>query len=452
MLDQNKENAIVLNQGQQTIADAFIQFLFSSDRKLKISGPGGVGKTALMGYLIDRIMPEYYRLCQMMGIEPEYDSPVVMTATTNKAAEVLGLATGRPAQTIHSFLNLKVQDDYTTGRSKITKKFSWVVHTRKIVFIDEAYMIDSELLAVLLEGTHKCKIIFIGDHCQLAPVMETVSPIHLADLPFFELTENVRNAGQPALMEVCRQLRNTVETGEFHPIALAPGVIDWADDPTMAQEIVNHFEKQTHEARILAFTNRRVTEYNDHIRGLRQLPTEYGLGELLVNVNSIELGKKLLSIEEEVEIIGQSAKTEQLSLGEFEGTPIELTVRRSTLRSGLGTVYNMVPLPVDRDHFGALLKWYAERKQWDRYFYLKKTVPDLRPRDAATVHKAQGSTYDVVFIDLADISTCHQPKTVARLLYVAFSRARNRVILYGDLSKKYGGLTLAGKEACLEPN
>lgn len=427
--------APVLNQGQQAAADGFFAFLFSTEKEIIISGPGGVGKTFLMGQLIDTIMPRYFETCKLMGIEPEYDS-VVMTATTNKAAEVLGIASKRPTETIHSFLSLKVKDDFTTGKSLLIKTNTWIVHERKIVFVDEAYMIDSQLLTLLREGTHKCKVVFVGDHCQLAPVMETISPIHKAGLPFFALTENVRNAGQPALMAACQQLRNSVETGDFQPIQIVPGVIDLADDAMMEQLIASTFHTQTREARILAYTNRRVVAYNEHIREIRNLPKEYGVGELLVNNQAIRLGGTILSVEEEVEIIDQKSGTKRIAIAPDVG----LEIRYSTLRSRLGKAYLMVPLPVDREHFASLVQYYSKRKDWDKYFKLKNTYPDLRPRDAATVHKAQGSTHDVVFIDVGDISCCHQPQTAARLLYVAFTRARNRIVLYGDLAHKYGGL------------
>lgn len=426
---------IVLNQGQQEASDGFFGFLFGSEKEIIISGPGGVGKTFLMGWLIDNVMPEYLKTCQMMGIQPEYDS-VIMTATTNKAAEVLSLSTNRPTQTIHSLLSLTVKDDYKTGKSYLTKTQGWKVHERLIIFVDEAYMTDTPLLTLLREGTHNCKIVFVGDHCQLAPVMEPISPIHKAGLSFFQLTENVRNAGQPALMEVCQQLRNSVETGIFNPIQVVPGVIDHVDDADMEQLIAEAFHTQTREARILAYTNKRVVQYNEHIRDLRGLGTEYGMGELLVNNTAIRMSSKMLSVEEEVEIIDQSEKTEQLVINEQSS----IEIRSTTLRSRLGEVYHNVPLPVNREHCDDTIRYFKTMKDWTSYYFIKNRIPDLRPRDAATVHKAQGSTHDVVFLDVGDISCCHQPATAARLLYVAFTRARSRVILYGDLSKRYGGL------------
>lgn len=54
-----QDKSLSLNEGQQAAADGFFQFLFDKGSELIISGPGGVGKTFLMGHLIDEIMPRY---------------------------------------------------------------------------------------------------------------------------------------------------------------------------------------------------------------------------------------------------------------------------------------------------------------------------------------------------------------------------------------------------------
>ncbi|MFP3556395.1 AAA family ATPase [Paraburkholderia sp. SIMBA_049] len=424
-----------LNQGQQKAAEGFFEFLFGPDKELNISGPGGVGKTHLMGHLIDKVMPQYLQTCKMMGIPAEY-TEVQMTATTNKAAEVLAEATGRPCETIFSFMNLVVRENYTTGKTTIEKGQGWKVHQNKIVFVDEAGMLDTPLRMHILDGTAKCKIVYVGDHCQLGPVMEAVSPIYVDELPFFELTEPMRT-NNPHLQAINQQLRNTVETGEFLPIRIVPGVIDHLTDEQMEYEITQAFTEQTHEKRILAYTNKRVVQYNDHIRALRQLPDAFQIGEQLVNNSAIRLGSAMMRVEEELEIIDQSATTEMVEIA----PDVELEIRRTTFSNRYSGYYRDVKVPADREHFNALLKHYKQQKNWNRFYHLKGQYPDLRQRDAATVHKAQGSTYDTVFIDLGDLSSCHNPNMAARLLYVAFSRARQRVVLYGDLAAKYGGLT-----------
>ena len=426
---------IVLNQGQKEASQAFYKFLFNDDKEFIISGPGGTGKTLLMGHLIDTILPEYHQTCKIMGITPEYDS-VEMTATTNKAAEALSLATKRPTSTIHSFLNLKVQDDYETGVQRLSRTGNWVVHQRKIIFIDECSMIDGSLLSAIHEGTHCCKIVYVGDHCQLAPVKETLSPIYTLGLPVYELTEPMRNAGQPALMALCNQLRRTVETMDFQPIKIVLGVIDWLEGPTMEAKLNSVFQTQAHHSRLLAYTNKQVVAVNDYIRDARSLGEEYTTGEALISNSAMRMKTRMLSVEEGVTIINQAANTEMVPIS----TDAYLEVRRTDLLSNLGDRFNDVLLPVDRKHFSDLIRYYQQRKNWERYFYLKNTFPDLRQRDAATVHKAQGSTYDSVFIDLTNISTCNIPNQVSRMLYVAASRPRQNIVLYGNLADKYGGL------------
>lgn len=425
---------ISLNTGQEEAAEAFFRFLFSEEKEFIISGPGGTGKTHLMSALIDQIMPRYFDSCKLLGIKPEYET-VEMTATTNKAAEVLAKATKRPTSTIHSFLNLKVTEDYGTGQTKLAKTTAWKVHEKLILFIDECSMIDTPLRNVILEGTHNCKIVYVGDHCQLAPIAEPISPIYRLNVPFCVLTEQMRTT-VPELQAINDQLRETVETGVFKPIQVQPGVIDWLDDAQMEALIDSEFLSQEHSNRILAYTNNRVNQYNDHIREVRQLPPAYTEGERLISGSAIRIGKSMLSVEQEVLIHDQANTTTKV----FLDKDAELEVRETTLKTSIGSLIHGVRVPEDRDHFLALIKYFQRKKDWPSYFKLKNEFPDLRPADASTVHKAQGSTYDTSFIDLGNISTCHNADQAARMLYVAFSRARKRVVLYGDLAPKYGGL------------
>ncbi|MDR5839301.1 AAA family ATPase [Caballeronia sp. LZ034LL] len=428
--------SIALNQGQKAVAESFMQFLFGKEKELCISGPGGVGKTFLMAHLIDEVMPQYQKMCDMMAVKAEYVE-VVMTATTNKAAEVLAEATKRPTQTIHSFLGLVLKEDWSTGKMKLSQGKGWHIHHNKIIFIDEASMIDTPLRREILEGTHHCKIIYVGDASQLAPIMEPLSPVY-ADtrLPFFELLEPMRTS-IPELQAVNAQIRKTVKTGVFNPIQAHPGIIDWLDGPQMEAEVNRTFAGQTHEARILAYTNPRVLQYNSHIRDLRGLGADFTVGEFLVNNSAVIMSSNMMHVEEEVEIKSIESSHEMIDLDGHA----QLEVVRMDLQNRYNEVYRDVPVPVDRDHYDRLLKYFKQQKLWRTFYQLKNGFPDLRQRDAATVHKAQGSTYETVFIDLEDLSTCRNPETAARLLYVAFSRARRRVVCYGELAEKFGGMT-----------
>ena len=428
------------NVKQQFAADKFFEFLLDPTAKeFTISGSAGVGKTFLMGYIIDKIMPRYSEMCKLLGIKEEYTT-VMMTATTNKAADVLSQSTKRPTQTIHSFLNLKVTENFTTGKKNLEKTRNWCVHENMIIFTDECSMIDNDLDRVFQEGTHNCKIVYVGDKDQLAPVGLDTSPIYKRNIPIYELTEQMRNSGQPALMDVCQQLRETVQTGVFKPIQIVPGVIDHLNTDEMRTEVTNHFSQQTMDSRILCYTNRTVMEYNNGIRKLRQLPDEYQEGELLVNNSSIRIKSRMISVEEDVEIIKLGPIEKHQIPSRKTPEPVMLDVQLVDIHTALNGTFHGVPIPTDRAHYDELKRYFQKNKMWEERGYMTNTFPDLRPRDAATVHKSQGSTYQDVFIDLDDISTCNFKDQAARMLYVAFSRAKNRVFLYGNLADKYGGL------------
>lgn len=425
-----------LNDGQQQVASAFFEFLFTDQKEMVISGPPGTGKTFLMSYLIDEILPRYHQTSTMMGIKPEYVD-VVMTATTNQAAEVLSVATQRPTQTIHSLIGLKVKDDYSTGKSYLTKSNAWSITYNTIIFIDEFSGVDRRLLAFVREAVIDCKIVWVGDKDQLLGVGETQSAIEAENLPTYHLTEPMRNASQPALVDLCEQLRTTVQTNEFKPIQIVPGVIDHVS-PEEMQAIINEtFVNQTYDARILAYTNQRVNDYNAYIRELRNLGTQFAEGEYLINNSTWRRNSSVLSVQDEIQILRVYPDPETVIISpEIQFSVYFVDVQRRSTQE----VITRIPIPLDRQYVTEVAKYFARQKAWSDYFNIKNTYPDFRPRDASTTHKAQGSTYDVALIDLGDFSQCRQSNVAARLLNVGCSRARHRVILYGELADKYGGL------------
>lgn len=432
-----KSTKLPLNQGQEAVAKEFFDFLLDPNAtEFNISGPGGVGKTFLMSHLIDDTMPAYMDTCSIMGMKPLYDE-VVMTATTNKAAEVLARATGRPTSTYHSYQGLIVKNNYQDGSTTVQPSKSFSVKRNKIIFIDEASMVDRQLLKYAREGTHQSKLVFVGDASQLLPVKENKSPVYAGNIPTHYLTQQMRT-DMPELKALHQQLRDTVEgkTG-FLPIKCIPGIIDWVQGEEMEKLVLEHFCNPT-DSRIVGYTNQQVINYNNYIREANGYKGEYSVGEELVSNSAVAVSKEdRLSIEQEVKLIDQDSSTRMIQV---TGN-IELEVRDSTLDLGYAGIVSEVPVPTDPDYFNQLVKWLGKEKNWEPYFRMKETIPDLRATHACTVHKSQGSSYDTIFIDANDLSSCRQPDMVARLLYVAVSRARKRVVFYGELAQKYGGLT-----------
>lgn len=428
-----------LNQGQEDASDAFLAFLMSPDPFFVISGPAGTGKTFLMNHLSNAGLQLYYNSCNLLGLKASFHE-VHFTATTNKAAEVLERSIGKPVSTIHSFLGLKVRENYKTGKTEISKTSAWKERRNMVVFIDECSMIDSNLFAILLETFKSSKIVFVGDHAQMAPVGEPISPIYTTvdTANFVTLTEPVRNAGQPALVDLCNQLRDTVETGIFKPIKEVPGVIDYLDDDQMPAELTQNFAPLDPPDRVLCYTNARVQQYNEFVRDdVRGLPSEVCVGDVFVVASAYASGKSTLSVERELRAKRVGSLQYDHSWSDVLGQePIPYRLCDFEYNGGLSLIEN-VRVAENRELVDFAVKAYAKQKNWSNYFDLKAAYLDIRDKAACTVYKSQGSTYGTTFIDIGNIGTSYDAQQVARMLYVAVSRAQHRVCFYGRLPGRY---------------
>lgn len=440
-------SAVTLTKGQQAAADAFFAFLMSTATFFNISGTAGTGKTFLMSYLCKTVMKNYQDACSLLNIKTEYET-IYFTALTNKAAEVLEHSIGLPVQTIHSFMSLTVRDDYATGRSFITKTNKWSQRRRIILFIDECSMIDVALLKLIKETFVDCKIIYVGDHAQMAPVGEQISQIYADIAPenFAVLTEPVRNAGTPALVDLCAQLRETVETGVFRPIMPVPGVIEYLPHSLMEDHLRAAFQDLDPACRALCYTNDRVHSYNSFIRtDVRNLPEKPFVGETLVVASaSLARNGKMLQVERDMKLTSVSDLQQDNRFDAIfpDGLPIEYWEVEASTDSQPGVKF-CFRMPKETERINYAKKHFARIKQWGDYYELRDTYADLRDKAACTVYKSQGSTYDFVFVDLDNIGASFDAQQVARMLFVAISRARSKVYLYGSLPGRYQGVRAA---------
>lgn len=420
-----------LTADQKRAADEFAVFMASHDSEFAISGPAGVGKTALLRYLRDN--RDHIVVCELLGKRPI--TTWAFTATTNKAAEVLGAALGDEAKTIHSFFGFRVKPDFATGQTRIIKPPNHQVITDTVIVLDEASMVDPQLLRMIRESTLNCKLIFVGDHCQMAPVMEDDSPVFREVTPVV-INQVVRSQHAPAITALNMQLRETVETGVFKPMQAVPGVIDFLTPAQAETEIRAHFIDQRGNARILAYTNRKVVALNRWIRNERQLPERLTEGEIVVANNAAEIldssSNQKTRVEQELTVLRVDPDTTETIVAKdkrwFEVPCYNVLTTGGLLR-----------VPIDPYGLTQLSKLFAKLADWPAHFKCKEDFADLRPLDACTVYKAQGSTYTTVFIDLSDIGTCTNAAQAARMLYVACSRPTHRICFFGELPARLRG-------------
>lgn len=433
----------VLTKGQQAAADAFFHFLMGTDQMFVLSGGPGTGKTFVMQHISKTVMHEYESACKLIGVDPEFTT-LAFTATTNKAAEVLEHALSAPVQTIHSYMALKVTENFKTGATTLTKTAGWKIRTKMILFVDEYSMIDTALLNLIKESFVGCKLVFIGDHSQMAPVTEKCSPVFAEVDPsnFVFLTEPVRNADSPALVDLCLQLRDMVETGAFTQIEHVTGAVEYLNDEQMMAKLDEKFVQADSNTRILCYTNTRVEHFNAYIREIRGLPDYMIPGDRMVTANNYSRGKFTLNVEREVEIVSVDPTLHNAGYGELFADGELIRYFEATVKLSFGEDF-VVQVPENKERWSMAIKEMAARKNWSDYFDLKNLCCDLRFKTACTVYKSQGSTYDEVFMDLGNIGTSWDAEQVARMLFVGASRARNKVYLFGSLPSRYTGAKAA---------
>ena len=421
-----------LNQEQRDAFAEVLRFINDPNRKVhRISGGAGTGKSFFISKVTDDILKHKDKDCPLME--------VAVTATTNKAAAVLKTSMQHrrgDISTIYSYMNLRVSSDYNTGEQKIVPiPKRWIVHTRTLIIVDEASMVTRALYDYIDKGTDStCKILFVGDKNQLAPVREAISPVYAKTHSESLLVNPVRNVEQPALMDLCNQAKETVLTGKFFKIQEVPGVIDFVTGNEMKGILEREYHTEDPTKRVLCYTNQKVIGYNEYVRELRGYTQTYEVGEMLTNNSSAELTDKTrLYTDQIVEVLSRGPEYDNTDwIPEASFPMVDLEVRDPETFQ----IYN-VSVCVDPEDRAEVLKYWSSRKKWERFFKFRDNVPDLRSVAASTTHKAQGSTYDSVIVDLKDIGTCKNPEQTARMQYVALSRPKHRPYIRGELSNRY---------------
>ena len=387
-------------------------------RNGKIFPTGNSGKTFLTRHLLKVAREEQHMLDLLTDNYKNLN--VILASTTNKAASVLSDSTGEEVRTIHSVLGLRVINDFKTGKTKLKKSKDSAVIENSLIFIDEASMIDGDLLKEIRNSTLDCKIVYIGDANQLAPIFETTCPVFTQISNVSRLTTIQRQAADSPIIEYAYTYIHALNTGEFSKEVPNHPDIQLVDGDGFRKAIHDTFTESwgVNHGRVVAWTNERVHQYNGYIRSLYTDSSDYQIGEHLLTNNPIVINNKIIASTDSIHKITDIYPT---TLHHIDGWNISLG----------GSPY--VFLARNQEEVKQHIKRLAAIKAWPAYFEAKEQFNDLRPIYANTVNKAQGSTYDTVLIDLDDIGKNRKNDQIARLMYVACTRAKYKVIMTGKL-------------------
>lgn len=371
------------------------------------------------------------------------NSSVVMCAPTHKAAGVLARSAEKwgagsvDCRTLHSLLALRKSYDRETGET------IFVPDTRRdppvseysLVILDECSMIGTDLwdLVVQAQKMWGNRWVLMGDPLQLPPIGEDSSPTF--DLEWgSELREIVRYSG--CIAKAVGNIRDNITSKRprlpTSDAADESGSIEFKLDLDFMNSFLDEVMANPAQTKALAWTNKSVDWINDWVR--RQIfgdsVAPFMPGERVVAVETITV-KDDSGFEEVLLHTEDGCVVDEVKSANYLGCPCW----KLLVQTDFGQVAWVHALDETQEliwsrKLAKVKRKAQETKEWRDYFELKEGFARLRAGYATTVHKSQGSTYESVYIALSDIVRCPDHVMRNKLLYVAFSRASQKLVLY----------------------
>ena len=385
--------SIVLNNEQELAKNELLEFILTpselkQDSIIVLSGAAGTGKTTLLKSVIDnyKAIKELNKIINMPTTQIRWE----FTTMTHKAARVLSQVIKLPVNTLHHELRIRpLKHGYYFCGYDLYLEPSM---DKKIIVVDEASYIDSEVLNYICELVSKepkLQFILIGDPYQLPPVGMDHAPVFNAGFKTVHLEQSVRQSNAPHLAQTVNTLRQAATQGKLHTIKADNKEVLYLDKKTWDKQIISTLNQGIF-AKVIQYTNHQVQASNKKIN--RQLTGN----------RDIEVGDTMVicrKLHDDLRLEDNSGTMHQRLVIQDYKAYTELAAQYKTPRSGPPYIWHLI------------------------HAY------------ACTVHKSQGSTYDEVFINLNSYRSVYKnnPAMALKLLYVAVSRARNKVYFTGDI-------------------
>lgn len=362
-----------------------------------LTGGPGTGKTTVIKGIV-------FVYCKYNQIPIEYNNSlfqVKLIAPTGRAAKRMNETTKLHAETIHRFLGYNFQGKFLFNKDNLVDA--------DVIIIDEASMIDVYLASQLFQSIPKTtKVIIVGDEDQLP----SVGPGQiLKDLIDTDMIDSVRlntihrQASDSHIIKLAYDVNNS---------QLPTDILKAYDDRYFVSEDVNNFESRL--VNIVSYL--QVNNYDLHEDIQVLIPMYRGktgidnINTLLQNEFNPNTSKILKHGDREFRIgdkvIQLSNQIEDNVMNGDQGIVIGITEEKALIVDFLGNEVS----------------------------YKMGDLINLKHAYAMSIHKSQGSEYKVVILP---IYRSYSIMLKRKLLYTAITRAKEKLILIGDISAfKYG--------------
>ena len=383
----------------------------NSNNVVIITGGPGTGKTTIIKNVID--------------IYKSHGKNVVLCAPTGRAAKRMTEMTGEEAKTLHRLLEIgKIEKD----NEFTIMNYEVAPIDADVIIVDEASMVDIYLMNYLLNGIYQgTKLILVGDTDQLpsvGPGSVLKDIINSERIKTIFLDEIFRQAAQSKIIVNSHR----VNDGEYF--------LDKEEQEGLKDDFFYIKEKSQDIMldQIISLCKGRLKNFGDYdfFENIQILsPTKKGL------LGTKELNKKL-----QEELNPSSDEKNEKKVGEVifrEGDRV-MQVKNNydiywekgntlslTYESGTGIFNGELGKIVKIDFLNKQIKilFDDEKEAW----YALSDMDQIEHAYAITVHKAQGSEFDVVIMVVTQSSAMLLTRN---LLYTGLTRAKKLLILIGN--------------------
>lgn len=357
---------------------------------LIITGGPGTGKTTIMKGII-----ELYKEVHKLSYE-KLAERVQLLAPTGRAAKRMSDATLMPASTIHRFLKWQ----------KETNKFQVNEYHKskaEVVILDESSMVDTLLMASLLRGiSANCKVIMVGDSYQLpsvGPGQVLHDLISSSKLPVVELKELYRQGMDSNILTLAYDVRKGEVVDDVFNKEEDLTFIECSDD-----DVISNLMDVSSTFKDLSYKNLQILA--------PMYKTKCGIDminqRLQVIFNPKDKSKKEL-------VVGDVIFREGDKVIELTNMPDE-----NIYNGDIGIISQIVTQPAKKitiDFDGNEVTFTAANFNKFRLAY------------AISIHKAQGSEFDVVVMPIVQ---GYRKMLYRKLVYTGITRSKKMLYLIGD--------------------
>ena len=357
---------------------------------LIITGGPGTGKTTIMKGIVS-----LYKEVHKLSYE-QLSKRIALLAPTGRAAKRMSDATGMAASTIHSFLKWQKESNKFQVNEYHKSKVEFII-------IDEASMVDTMLMASLLRGiSANCKIVMVGDSYQLpsvGPGQVLHDVIGSGKIDVVELKELYRQGKDSNILTLAYDIRQGEVDDSCFNQKEDLTFIDCVDD-----EVVNNLMEVASSFKDLSYKKFQILA--------PMYKGRYGIDIINERLQSIFNPKD--KSKKEI-VVGDGIFREGDKVIELTNMPDE-----NIYNGDIGIISQIIINPSRKiivDFDGNEVTFTAANFNKFRLAY------------AISIHKSQGSEFDVVLMPLVQ---SYKKMLYRRLVYTGITRSKKMLYLIGD--------------------